>query len=407
MQKRRDLTPTFRLIPILRSALGLLLTAAGGVAVAEKLCDDPVNLPRPLYLTVGDTQVNLMKELGQRLREKESRTLIWRATGSCTNLDTIYSGSKMSGNFSYIPSGYDPVATPTPPTCSVPPPGVSADLANSIVFLDACASKRPDTVADFLGPVQSFVFVTPLGSAQTAITAEEAYFVFGFGMAGQVAPWLDNNQLLIRPPTKGTILSMGASIGVPAGKWKGVPVNLSQELASMLATAPQPDRALGILGSEVYDGYRSQLKALGFRAFGQYHAYFPDSTQNAFDKQNVRDGHYHMWSYTHWLLQVDKDGKPRNPDAQRVIDLLVGSPTSPAPAFEPIDAVVKVGLIPQCAMRVQRSREGGDFARYAPPAPCGCYFDKLQSTQGSRCPSCADSSTCGGGVCRRGFCEAS
>ena len=55
----------------------------------------------------------------------------------------------------------------------------------------------------------------------------------------------------------------------------------------------------------------------------------------------------------------------------------------------------------------RRSREGGDFTRYAPPAPCGCYFDKLQSAQGSRCPSCADSSTCGGGVCRHGFCEAS
>lgn len=394
------------LLDPLRVALAVLLSA-GGVAGAEQLCDDPANLPAPLYLTVGDTQVNLMKELGQKLREKESRTLIWRATGSCTNLDTIYSGSKLSGNFSYIPAGYDPVATPTPPTCSVPPPGVTADVANSIVFLDGCAATRPDTIADFLGPVQSFVFVAPRGSAQTAITAEEAYFVLGFGMAGQVAPWLYDNQLLIRPPTKGTIISMGASIGVPAGKWKGVPVNLSQDLASMLATAPLPDRALGILGSEVYDGYRSQLKALAFRAFGQYHAYFPDSGQSAFDKQNVRDGHYHLWSYTHWLLAVDKDGKPRNPAAQRVVDLLVGSPVQPAPAFEPIDAVVKVGLIPQCAMRVQRSREGGDFSRYTPPVPCGCYFDKLTSPKGSSCPSCVDSSTCGGGVCRRGFCEAS
>ena len=404
MRKRRDLTPAFRPTPLLICALGLLLGASGGVAAADQLCDDPVNLPRPLYLTVGDTQVNLMKELGQKLREKESRTLIWRATGSCTNLDTIYSGSKMSGNFSYIPSGYDPVATPTPPTCSVPPPGVGADLANSIVFLDACASVKPASVADFLGPVQSFVFVTPLGSAQTAITAEEAYFVFGFGMSGQVAPWLDNNQLLIRPPTKGTIISMGASIGVPAGKWKGVPVNLSQDLASMLATAPLPDRALGILGSEVYDGYRSQLKALAFRAFGQYHAYFPDSGQSAFDKQNVRDGHYHMWSYTHWLQRNDGMGKPRKALAQRVIDILVGNAVSPPAMFEPLAGTIKVGLVPRCAMAVQRSTEGGDFSLYQPEQPCGCFYDS--SVKGkSSCATCASSATCGSGVCRHGFCE--
>ena len=61
------------------------------------------------------------------------------------------------------------------------------------------------------------------------------------------------------------------------------------------------------------------------------------------------------WRMTLQSAKLDKDGKPRNPDAQRVIDLLVGNSTSPAPAFEPIDAVVKVGLIPQCAMRVTRT----------------------------------------------------
>lgn len=377
----------------------------GGAAAADPACDDTVSLPNPVYMTVGDTQINLMKALGQKLRQQEGITLIWRATGSCTNLDTLYSGAKMSGNFSYIPKNYDPVATPTPPTCSVPLPGVQADIANSIVFLDGCPSAKPATVTDFLGPVQSFVFVAPLGSAQNAITAAEAYFVFGFGMAGQVAPWLDNNRLLIRPVTKGTLISMAASIGVPAGKWKGVAVNLSQDLASMLASFPQPDQALGILGSEVYDGYRGVLKALAFRANQQNFAYYPDSTQNSFDKQNVRDGHYHMWSYTHWLLTTGPDGKPVSARAQRVIDILVGNPTQPPSAVEAIDSVVAVGLIPECAMSVARTQEGGDLSRFAPPAPCSCYFDQL-TTKASRCKTCTDATTCGGGVCRHNFCEA-
>ena len=295
----------------LATLLLLLTLGVGARALAQPACDDPVNLPSPIFLTVGDTQINLMRELGARLRDSEQITLIWRATGSCTNLDTLYGDVRMSGNFSYIPAGYDPKVTPTPPVCTVPAPGVLADLANSIVFPEICPTPRPADVLDTPGPVQSFVFAVPAASAQTAITAEEAYFVFGFGRDGQIAPWLDNGLLLTRPVTKGTILSMGASIGVPAGKWQGVRVELSQDLASRLGAAPMPERALGILGSEVYDGYRTTLRALAFRAYKQARAYWPDSTPSAFDKQNVRDGHYHLWSYTHWLQRTDAQGRPR------------------------------------------------------------------------------------------------
>jgi len=383
----------------------LLAWLAGlGTVHAQPACDDPVNLPNPVYLSVGDTQVNLMRELGSKLRQSEQITLIWRATGSCTNLDTLYGDVRMSGNFSYIPAGYDPQTMPNPPICTVPAPGVLADLANSIVFLDGCPTPKPSDVLDTLGPVQSFVFAAPLASSQTAITAEEAYFVFGFGMAGRVSPWLDNNLLLTRPPTKGTVISIGASIGVPAGKWQGQKVNLSQDLASQLQAAPDPDKALGILGSEVYDSLRSTLKALAFRAYQQRRAYWPDSTQNGFDKRNVRDGHYHLWSYTHWLQKTDALGKPRSSRAQRVVDILVGNAVQPATPFEPLDASVRVGLIPRCAMQVQRSVEGGDFSSYLPVEPCGCYFE-LRATGKSSCTTCTDSKTCGGGTCRHGFCE--
>lgn len=381
----------------------VLVAATAGPAQADTPCADPVNLPNPIYMTVGDTQVNLMKELGKQLRDTESVTLIWRATGSCTNLDTLYGHAKLSGNLSYIPAGYDPVATPTPPVCTIPTPGVEADIANSIVFLEGCPSQRPSDVIDVLGPVQGFSFVVPTASSQRAITAEEAYFVFGFGMNGQVSPWLDDKQLYVRPVTKGTIISMGASIGVPAARWKGQQVNLSQDLASMLASSTAPESAIGILGSEVYDGYRATLKALAFRAYKQHHAYYPDSTATSFDKRNVRDGHYHMWSYTHWLLHVDGSGKPINPLASRVVDLIAGNPVQPPPRFEPLASQVHVGLIPQCAMKVQRKTEGGDFSLYTASEPCGCYFeDKVQSTQ---CQSCVDSTTCGSGFCRHGFCE--
>ncbi len=372
--------------------------------LAQPACDDPANLPNPIYLAVGDTQVNLMRELGARLRKSEQITLIFRATGSCTNLDTLYGDVKMSGNFSYIPAGYDPQTTPSLPVCSVAAPGVLADIANSIVFLEACPTPKPADVVDTLGPVQSCVFAVPRASSQTAIAAEEAYFVFGFGSAGQVSPWIENSLLFGRPATKGTVIAMGASIGVPAGKWQGQKINLSQDLASQLAAAPSPERAVGILGSEVYDGLRSSLKALAFRAYQQRRAYFTDSTPSSFDKQNVRDGHYHLWSYTHWLQKVDAFGKPRKPLSQRVIDLLVGRAVTPPAAFEPLEATVRVGLIPRCAMKVQRSSEGGDFSLYRPDEPCSCYFD-YQATRNTKCTACVDSQICGSGSCRHGYCE--
>lgn len=388
----------------LTAALLLLGLCEGGGARAETACDDALSLPNPVYLSIGDTQVNLMKELGARLRETEQITLVFRATGSCTNLDAIYGDLKMTGSLQYIPAGYDPTKTPTPPVCTAAAPGVPVDIANSIVFLESCPSPKPAAVDDTLGPVQSFVFVAPRTSSQLAITAEEAYFAFGFGMAGRVVPWSDPQRLLIRPVTKGTLLSMAASIRVPAGRWQGVPINLSQDLASQLAASPDPEKSLGILGSEVYDGYRATLKALAFRAFQQGRAYWPDSTENRFDKQNVRDGHYHLWSYTHWLQRKDGMGQPRKALAQRVIDLLVGNAVTPPAKFEPLASSIQVGLVPRCAMRVQRSQEGGDFSPYQPEQPCGCFYEASVSGK-TRCASCTSSATCGGGVCRHGYCE--
>lgn len=388
--------------------MAALAVAVMGVAIprahaADPACTDTMNLPNPVFMSIGDTQVNLIKALGKQLRDAENVTLIWRATGSCTNLDTLYTKANLSGTLSYIPANFDPKATP--PTCTLAMPGVPADMANSIVFLEGCPSMKPAAVTDVLGPVQSFVFVVPTASGQSAITAEEAYFTFGFGQSGMVTPWTDEKQLFIRPVTKGTIISMAASIKVPAGKWKGMSIDMSKDVANQVAMAINPQTALGILGSEVYDQYRASLKALAFRAFGQYHAYFPDSASSGFDRRNVRDGHYHMWSYTHWLYWTDGQGKALNPLARRVADLIAGNAVMPAPTFETADTIQKVGLVPICAMKVQRTVEGGDFTPFSPDAPCGCYFDQLVTGK-TNCTACTDDTPCQGGKCRRGYCEA-
>jgi hypothetical protein len=76
-----------------------------------------------------------------------------------------------------------------------------------------------------------------------------------------------------------------------------------------------------------------------------------------------------------------------------------------APAFEPLDVVIQNGLVPSCAMKVQRSVEGGDMTPTTVSEPCGCYFE-FKATGATTCTACTDSSTCGTGMCRHGYCEA-
>ena len=47
----------------------------------------------------------------------------------------------------------------------------------------------PATVADTLGPVQAMAFVAHRSSSERAISAEAAYYVYGFGAQSPVAPW--------------------------------------------------------------------------------------------------------------------------------------------------------------------------------------------------------------------------
>jgi hypothetical protein len=201
---------------------------------------------------------------------------------------------------------------------------------------------------------------------------------------------------------------------VPAGKWQLLSdtthrIDQSSVMASTLAAHNSDgngDRAIGILGSEIYDQStnRANLRSLAFRTFKQLHAYWPDSTPTAFDKQNVRDGHYTLWSYVQYLAPVDGSGLPQNAAVKTIIDLFVGNTVALSPSFEPLDDVVANGLVPVCAMKVKRSAEGGDLSLFSPEQPCGCYYAKVQSGT-TTCATCSGASPCASGTCRHGYCE--
>jgi hypothetical protein len=389
-------------------ALALVL-ATTGRAEAQTACD---TLTNPVYMQIGDTQQPLIKDLGRALRDNPAQpvTLVYITSGSCDNIAAIYEDTPIELNMLYIPSvEEDPdwVASDPPLQCVPPVGGVVPDIANSNVFISACpgGEDTPMGIGVYSGPVQAYVMAVPEDSDEIAMTAEEAYFVFGFGADGMVDPWDDEEQMFIRTTSKSTLLSWAANVTVPAARWKGIMFDKSSDVVAALQNSTAPAKAVGILGAEVYDRFRDTLDVLAYRAFDQRYAYYPDSTRTAHDKRNVRDGHYTVWSPTVYLTKVDVDDEPVNLFAGYVIDLILGVTADPTPNFNPTEIVAAQGLIPDCAMAVSREFEGGELSLYEPAEPCGCYYDSLNAPDEVTCETCGPADPCADGVCRNGFCE--
>ena len=375
------------------------------------------SLVNPLYIMSGDTQVPVLKALGKALRQGPNPvTLVWYATGSCTIVDALYNGTPLKQVPSYIPDdpAWDPSAG-TVPSCALESAGHSLDIGIPIVFPAACAPSTapPADLVAFKGPVQSMVFVAPHSASPEAISSAQAKLVFGQGAAGNVSPWLDPSFYFVRPPTKGTQVSLGALIGLPAAQWLGQQINLSPDVATKVATSTSPEKTIGILGSEILDSgsNRANLKAMAFQAVGQTNGFLPDSTATAFDKRSLREGHYVAWSHVFYLTKVASvDGgtaQPVNANAKLLIDILTDAANPGIPSgLDPVALVANKGLVPLCAMTVTRSVEGGNLSLFAPPDPCGCYYESKVGTAPASCVACSATKPCAAGTCRHGFCEA-
>jgi hypothetical protein len=256
------------------------------------------------------------------------------------------------------------------------------------------------------GPNQAYGFIVNKGSQEVAITAEEGYLAFGFtGGTGEAAPWLDQNLRFIRGTTASTTLTMAAAMGLKSGQLKAAaPSQTSLILLNAVAQAADAQAAIGILGTELFDQKRGDVKLLAFKAFGQRYAYFPDSTSTAFDKQNVRDGHYLPWAPTPYLFEDDGTGSPKDANARRVFELLLEKRVEGD--VNGLKQVIDSGLVPQCAMKVKRDFDGGDLSLFDPPDPCGCFFEANVPQGSTTCTACTDDGPCAGGKCRFGYCEA-
>jgi hypothetical protein len=414
-----------------------ILSAVASANAAPVLCYDAQNnksITNAIYLA-GSTALGPTLQALAPAAAKAGYTLVHYDNGSCGGVANITNGNNQipantgtkppsyfledgSGKKSCLPmdtAGGTQVVAPIDVVLS----DVDARLCPNVT------GGLPSGFSDATGPVNAMIFAVPTNSQQGAISAEQAYLVFGMGTSGAVSPWIGdpNATYHVRGNTSGTRAMVNVNIGDidhggsgPQkgtmkswfGKDEGGAGGVITALSNDNSSGATANQSIGIIGMN--DLLLNQagtsaapIKALAFRAFKQKLAYWPGSTRSAKDMRNVRDGRYKMWGYVHMITPTS--GK--SAEATAFLGLINDTVSIPG--------VVKAGLTPICAMHVTHAYEGQDQQSYTPDKPCDCFFEATATgTAPSSCKSCSSDGECGGGRCDLhttgtttvGYCEA-
>jgi ABC-type phosphate transport system substrate-binding protein len=339
--------------------------------------------------------------------------IVYQPSGSCTGVDGLFSPDSAKRNVKDIPGRqallFHLDGTFEPCTFGDgSATAIALDVAASDVYASSCtASYSATSLGEYLGPIQPMTFVVPGMSSETAISAEKAHLVFGRGSSdGHSKPYDDPSLYFVRNSGSGTQQMLARAIGVEAKSWWGTDRGGSGAVRDLLKVinGTRVDNAIGILSTDFVDPVRPTLRILAFKATDQTCGYYPDSTQFTRDKANVRDGHYAIWGPVHFYTEVN-GGVPRSEGAQAFI-----SRVAPTRLDKPLlDAIIHSGLVPPCAMKVQRTSEMGPITAFAPEFQCGCYFEANVEggTVPDSCQACAGPGDCPSSkpACNNGYCE--
>jgi ABC-type phosphate transport system substrate-binding protein len=336
--------------------------------------------------------------------------IAYQGNGSCNGVDNIFNPipakrliKDTAGRTSLLFDGEKP-----PTTCAFGL-GVPVDVAISDVYSKSCnpAYVPSEQIADYLGPVQPMTFVVPSASSETAISAEMGRVVFGRGSQDVAAkPYTDPSLYFVRNVSSGTQQMLARAVTVDAKQWWGIDRGGSTKVRDLLlAVAPtKVNGAIGILSTDFADAERSRLRVLAFKDRNQICGYFPDTSVFTRDKRNVRDGHYSIWGPVHLYTAVST-GVPSAAAAALVTRFTVPRLDQPL-----LDAIIKAGLVPQCAMKVKRTEEMGPMTAFAPEFQCRCYFEATvpDGSVPQGCQTCAGPAECPAALpaCNNGYCEA-
>jgi hypothetical protein len=397
-----------RLIAQGAAALWALAAAVAPSAPARAANPQCTDLPNVVIGVGGSASVPLLKSVAVNLLKVPNPiTLVYQSPGACFGITPYVDNKTITGTASYWDS------TGTELKCDLPLTGYDPDFGMLGVAATACdgVTAIPSGIGEFFGPITSWSIIVNPQSTQQVISAEAAYLLYGFGaVEGQVSPWTVQSEVYGRTKTSAALIAIGTAFGVPAAKFQfgdgaNKDVKTNGAMVTAVANSANPQAAIGFVSTENVDVDRSKVRTLAYQHYGQACGYLPDSSTTSFDKLNVRDGHYYLWSPYRFYTRIGLDGKPVGALTKRLLGYFDGS--IPAPAeLDLLDVVIDNGNLPLCAMNVTRSEDLGPLSSYDDPEPCGCYYEAR--TEGvSTCQACTANSDCTGSakVCRYGYCE--
>ncbi|MBK6515954.1 MAG: hypothetical protein IPM79_04140 [Polyangiaceae bacterium] len=402
----------------LGSAAVFVALSAAALPASAAPCD--MSTGDILYIAGPDSMINVLRNVAASLWSEDVK-IFYKGYPSCLGIQNLVNNEPTTpdpaeiGTLAAHQVSFWPVDPDVEELCELPfddldpdEPEIIPDIVLSDVFATTCADfpNGLGTVADFQGPVLGFGFIVHPDSPAVSISAEAAYLVYGFGAESNVvAPWTDPLTILHRDENSGAENVFAKTIGLDVTKFAGMSLNSTGTLVTQVASATGADVNTTIGGANVgiIDSRRGEIRALAYQHYDQTCGYYPDSSLDAFDKRNIRDGHYPIWGAIHIYTRVDEAGIPINAGANRFINLTLG--TDEIEGLDPIALEATSNLIPQCAMTVARTEDGGPLSSSLPPRPCGCYFESL--TGGTDCEACMSSAECPAEApeCSYGYCE--
>jgi hypothetical protein len=395
-------------------SLTCTLALGGLVALSSAAAQDCTTLGEHVVIGVGGSASKpLLARVAADLRSLPTPIhLVYYSPGACFGITPYVDGTPVTGVAQY----WD--ADGTEHNCNLPTLGVAPDFGMMGTAGTLCSGVTaiPSGIGDFAGPVTSWSVIVPAASSQTSIAAEALYFIYGFGPEGEVAPWDVAGEIYGRNATSAAQIALGLAIGVPAERFvcgnaaSGLPcldTRSNQGTVDALNASLSPENAIGFTSTEVADLNRATVRTLAYQHTDQSCGYWPDSTATGFDKRNVRDGHYFLWSAYHFYAPVDGAGDIIDADTAQVIGYFTGEVTAP-PDVPILDLIIDNGNIPECAMNVWRDTDIGPLYSFQPEQPCGCYFE-ARTTGETDCTECDGDDDCTAvgpsSTCRHGYCE--
>jgi hypothetical protein len=418
------------------AALGLAALASAGSAHAV-LCSEVVsanNLTHVIYGSGGSAITPTLARVAYILSKANPPIFVFYQDGGGAGVgyDAFVDGTggTASRPFKYWLTEAD-VTGATPNCTADTTAGRAVDFATTGGTLALFNKTLAEDAGAFSGPTQGVNVIVPFGSSEPSISTETLYYVYGFGDGSQFGgvanpiPWTTKAYIYRRSPTafvqqflRGAIRTLGGNAanfpdGFNGGTASAPDTNQgSVDNVIAAASAGHAQEAIGFTSGPTADKNRGagKVRSLAYQHTGQTAAYWPDSSPEAYDKINIRNGHYFLWDTNQFFTKIHGSNEHpsldqiENPDVQAFIGYFSGQLQFPDNAVT--RGIIETGSIPLCAMQVSRSSDFTGLSCTAPADPCGCYFDSI-ATGTTSCDACSSDAQCSGSSkCHFGFCEA-